>query len=202
MDGSVNFYGCPNLRFENNVSIGNFIYNMVGVNEPQQKVYLLNNIFTDNSLMTKIAAPFFEFGKIESLVEDNNCYYPRTPDEVKKLFFFYDPIAYNRTALARGLRMEFSEPPVITEMTRMSLAEYQSRYNPESHSFIANPEFMGAKQMPQVDDKGRPRLMSDTLVGKSDLDFPDLYATNAQVVERGIGLKPEAFADHHVSSKP
>jgi hypothetical protein len=30
---------------------------------------------------------------------------------------------------------------------------------------------------------------------KVPLDFPDLFATNPEVIKRGMGLQPEAFAD-------
>lgn len=33
----------------------------------------------------------------------------------------------------------------------------------------------------------------DQLIGKDDLDFPDLFATNPEVTQHDIGLQPEAF---------
>ena len=46
-------------------------------------------------------------------------------------------------------------------------------------------------------DRGEdyPVLLSDKLVGKPDLDFPDLFATAPEVVKKGIGLAPADFED-------
>jgi hypothetical protein len=45
-------------------------------------------------------------------------------------------------------------------------------------------------------------LFSDKLLGKAGLDFPDLFATNPEVVKKGIGLIPSDFNDFHFNQKP
>jgi len=166
------------------------------MNEPQQKFYVVNNIFTD-SLPKKVGASLFPIGKVESLVEKNNWYYLRVPDEQRRMFAFYGTEAYERAARAYRIRVKFDEPPAFEELTRMSLAEYQRRFSPESGSRVGDPGFAGTRDMPKLDHAGEEVYLVDRLIGKQDLDFSDLFAANPEVVEQGIGLQPEAFKDFH-----
>jgi len=198
MGGGVSFAGCPGARIENNVFLRNLISHVSeAVNEPQQKFLMANNIFTD-SIPSKVRGSLFAIGKIESLVERNNCYYLRVPNEERRMFVFYEPQpAYERAALSYRLRTEFPEPPVITERTRLTLTEHQQRFNPDSGSVVADPLFKGTLDMERVGQDGKPIYLGDRLSGRSDLDFPDLFTTHPELIERRIGLQPEAFKDFH-----
>jgi hypothetical protein len=54
--------------------------------------------------------------------------------------------------------------------------------------------------MKTQDKDGKPFFMADHIMGKKNLDFPDLFATDPKVVEKGIGLQPAAFQDFHFAN--
>jgi hypothetical protein len=66
----------------------------------------------------------------------------------------------------------------------MTLPEYRERVG-DTGSFVANPQMPGALGF-------RQRWQQ---IKNNDLD--GLFATNPEVVLRGIGLQPEAFGDFH-----
>lgn len=72
---------------------------------------------------------------------------------------------------------------------------------PLGGDILANPEFAAAEGMEKVNDEGEPIYIVDRLISKQDLDFPDLFATNPEVVQRDIGLQPEAFEDFHFNQQ-
>lgn len=80
----------------------------------------------------------------------------------------------------------------------LSLAEYLEHQNeqfPEHPSFAADPEFAVAAAI-EVEDPPEDFYIVDRIYSAFQ-DFPDLFATNPEVADRGIGLQPEAFADFH-----
>jgi parallel beta-helix repeat protein len=194
MGGIVTFFGCPGLRLEHCVSLGNFIYVAVGVNAPDQAVTFARNILTDSSLGTKASAPLFELGTVESLRESDNCYLLRTPDEQKMMFFFYHQAAYSRASAAYGLSTQLDQPLRMTELTRLSLAQYQAQFAPQSGSIIADPQFAAAQGL-KVDASRGPIAVVEALMALDTLDFKGLMALNPQVQQKGMGLEPAAFAD-------
>lgn len=198
MGGGITFYACPDLRVEHNVFLRSLIAHIgEGVNEPDQPFFMTYNLFTD-TLASKVRASMLNIGKLESMYETSNGFYLRVPDAERRMFQFYEPEpAYGRVARAYGLRETFETPPVITERTRMSLAEYQQRFNPESDSVVIDPRFQGTLDWERTDDDGNPIFLADRLVGREDLDFPHLFATHPELIERGIGLQPDVFADFH-----
>ena len=201
MGGGISFAGCPDFRIENNVFLRNLISNLSeAMNEPHQKFFLTKNVITDN-LRVKTHQPFFAIGKIESMVESANCYFLRIPDKKKRMFLFYGTFAYDRAAKAYRVGTEFSQPPVIKKLTRMSLEEYQRRFDPLSGSAVADPRFRATLGMQRTDAKGRKVYVVDRLAAKKDLDFPDLFVTHPELVKRGVGLRPEAFRDFHFSRR-
>lgn len=199
MSGAVSGKGCPNLQVRNNVFLSSLVFHGDFVNEPGQKLELRGNIFTDN-IPPKVKAAFLIFGNVESLVEGNNCYFMRVADEERKPLEFYDAAAYGGEAAAYGLATEPMKDAAIKAITQMSVAEYQRQYNPKSGSLAANPDFAAAKQMAAVDREGKAVFASDALLAKADLDFPDLFATNPEVMSRGIGLRAEVFGDFRFSA--
>ena len=67
----------------------------------------------------------------------------------------------------------------------VTLPEYRVLVK-ETDSFVANPQMPGALGFRQGWGPGIPNK-----------DFNGLFATNPEVVKRGIGLQPEAFRDFH-----
>jgi hypothetical protein len=159
---------CHNARLENNVFFRNLIqqYMVVGWAK-EHEFYTARNIIIDNPA-NKVAALLLEIPHLEAMRETNNCYFLRVPDAERKMF------------LGSG--------------GRLGLAECQKKYG-DSGSFIADPVFQGTLKMERTDAQGRPVFTPDRLIGKKDLDFPDLFATAPEVVKRGIGLQPAEFKD-------
>lgn len=182
--------GCPNLRVENNVFLRNLIQALIINNGPDQKVVVKNNIFCD-STRGKDRGFYLEFARVESLQEGNNVFYMRLPDEERRPFAFYGDEQYERAAEAYDIPIVYPEPSRITELTRLTLAEYQERFEPASGSFFGNPVFARLLEMDEVD---LAEYQGDRL-STMDLEFSDLFATDPEVRDRGIGLQPEAFAD-------
>ena len=202
---SINGFGCgmsfidsPGTLIEHNVFFRNLIGGCTLLNEPDQKVVMRKNIFTD-SLPFKSKVPYFEIAKIESLVEGDNCYYMRLPDEQRKMFQCYGNDAYEPTAQEYGMKTEFDKPPIFADLVRISLRMFKE-IKGETGSFFGNPWFEGTLGMKEGEitrDRGEDYLLllSDKLHGKADLDFPDLFATAPEVVRKGIGLVPADFED-------
>ncbi len=197
MGGSISFSACRDLRLSNNVFIGHFISVVSeAMNPPDMPFVMEHNIFTDN-IPNKVFASLFNIGKIESMVEDANCYFLRIADVERRMFEFYGTVAYGRGIESYRLTTEWTAAPVFEELTRLSLEEYRAGYNPATTSIIADPKFAATLGIDPVDSEGEPIYVIDRLIGDSELDFPGLFATNPDVVSRGIGLQPEAFADFH-----
>ena len=192
---SLSVVGCPDFTLENCVFLRNLINAATLENQPDQKLIVRKNIFTDG-LPIKVKATVLMIGKVESLFEEDNCYFLRVPDGEKKGLGFYGDEAYRRMAVYYGLKTSFDKPSVFADITRLSLKDYQAQFG-TTGSFAANPGFKGALPMKSQDKDGRPLFMPDLLVGKTDLDFPDLFATEQKVVEKGIGLVPDDFKDFH-----
>jgi len=196
------FIASPDTLIENNVFFRNLIGGCTLINEPGQKVVMRKNIFTD-SLPFKSKVPYLEIAKIEAIVEQDNCYYMRLPDEQRRMFMFYGNEAYEPTAREHGMKTEFDTPPVFADLTRIGLQEFKA-IKGETGSYLGNPWFKGTVGMkegcttqdePDPRNDGYLRLLSDILHGKADLDFPDLFATGPKAVEKGIGLVPSDFQD-------
>jgi len=208
----VSVINSPRFRLENSVVVNPAIYGAKVFNQSDQPVYLKNNIFTDNYPF-KAPIQYFEVARAESLQVEDNCFYLRTPDEEmrlpkRNLFLFYDDEAYEPTARGSGLEPAASQPSKIKELTRMCLEDFHDQFG-ETGSFQADPEFRGAAglEFPEggryTKDSNRGNranigyrvLASDFLA--RDSDFDDLFATNPELVEKGIGLIPADFADFH-----
>ncbi|HWL54336.1 MAG TPA: chondroitinase-B domain-containing protein [Chthoniobacteraceae bacterium] len=160
----------PGLTITNNVFVRNMITSIVvsGTDEPYD---IRNNLFTD-SLLKKINTHMFEISGTRAMRFDNNAFLLRKPD--KPAFFF---------VMSKG------------DNLRMTLAEYSQKVR-QAHTLLADPKFaIFANEEPAPDAEAAifpaDRLASPGL----ELDFRDLFATNPEVVERGIGLEPGAFAD-------
>lgn len=184
--------GCPELTLEHNVFLRNWIQAMIVNNNPEQSVTLRNNIITDN-LPDKVRAGLLEFARVESLIEANNGYWLRVPEAERRLFCFYGDFEYERALAGYNVPIVYPAQSLITELTYLSLPDFQERFAPDSGSIVMDPRFrvIEGQTLPEA------AFPPDELARKRDLDFSDLFATHPEFVERGIGLQPEAFADFH-----
>lgn len=131
-----------------------------------------DNIVTDNS-PGKVKVWLHIWGGYENIKDDNNCYVLRVPDDKKKLFWI----------------LGFQEDGKNLGHTRMSLEEYSKRVTP-TNSIVADPGFPALADLTPEQKKS---YFMDLLYKAGSLDFPDFFATNPEVVKRGMGLQPEAF---------
>ncbi len=199
---------------ENSVILRPAINGALINNQSDQKVRFSRNIFTD-SIPFKSRIPYFEVARAESLVDRDNCYYLRTPDKekdilVRMMFAFYGDADYDRSVPLYGLRPASEQPSHFSKLTKLGFEEFEKIFG-KTGSIFANPQFQGAAEIhlaegQRVKDKdlneGYLLIYSDMLMGKKGLDFPDLFATNPEVIRRGIGLIPAEFADFHFTRKP
>ena len=116
------------------------------------------------------------FSNQDAIVDRNNCYFLRTHESERTLYWI----------------LNFKEDGKILGHTRMTLPEYKKRVAP-TDSVVLDPQFAIFQRL---DPAKVPEFSIDQFVDtKVPLDFPDLFATNPEVVKRGMGLQPEAFAD-------
>ena len=174
------------MVIENNVFLRNLIFAFILENTADEKVVMRKNICTD-SLPFKSKVTNFSIARIASLVEQDNCYYMRLPDEKRVMFQFYDDAA------------------TFGGRDRVGLREYQKVVG-DTGSILGNPWFkatVGMKEGEMTRDRGEdyPVILSDKVVEKPDLDFPDLFATAPEVVKKGIGLVPADFEDFGFDKK-
>jgi hypothetical protein len=88
------------------------------------------------------------------------------------------------------LRTAESERPIFGH-DGGRLAEYEKKVGLEGANLTANPRFSVAKGDEEL---AKEQYFTEVLLHRIR-DFPDLFATNPEVVERGIGLQPDAFKD-------
>jgi len=165
--------GCPGFRVENCV----FICHMIEAMKLATPALLRSNIICDSSVYkAKDNIHFLSFGNQDDIVDKNNCYFLRTPEEERTFFWI----------------LNFRERGKLLGHTLMTLPDYKKRVAP-TDSIVADPQFAVFKRL---DAAKNPPFAIDRLVGNEvPLDFPDLFATNPEVVKRGMGLQPSAFAD-------
>jgi hypothetical protein len=159
---------CPGFILENNV----LVCNLIQATKLATQATVSNNIFCD-SIPTKVKVPLQQYGAQTGIEDHNNCYFLRAPDEERQLFWV----------------LSFSEGGKNLGHTRMSLADYERRVRPTG-SIIADPQFPAIQKL---DPAKVAKFPIDSLA--SPFDFQDVFATNPEVVKRGMGLQPEAFAD-------
>jgi hypothetical protein len=159
---------CPGFVLENNV----FVCNLIQTTKLATVATVRNNIFAD-SIPTKVKVPLQQYGAQHGIEDHNNCYFLRAPDEERQLFWV----------------LNFAEDGKPPSHIRMSLADYDRRVRPTA-SIIADPQFPAIQKL---DPTKLAKFPIDSLA--SPFDFQDLFATNPEVIKRGIGLQPEAFAD-------
>jgi hypothetical protein len=177
MSGAMSITRCPNMRLENNVFARPMISSFTLNNTADQKLILENNIFTD--MLEKKAKFNIDFAALEdanSVQLRNNCFLVRCfPPEQRIVFTDVDH--------------------AIRKVTKsFTIGDFDREFG-DTRTLFADPLFAGD---PGV--KGNPadktgfapdRIMDPGL----KLDFNSFFATDPEVVKRGIGLQPEAFKD-------
>jgi hypothetical protein len=167
------FSNTDHLTLENNVFLRNLICAILNSGGNPRGVVIRNNIFID-SIPSKVKAQLFEMGGIEQYVFDNNCFYLRVPDDQRQMFLFYG-----------------------TGPGRVSLAQYEQIAGP-TRSILADPQLVLSAGKKPVDKDGQPlEFLADWLVSQPGIDFPQLFTTHSELIERRIGLIPADFADFH-----
>jgi len=147
-----------------------FIMTMISNVKLATPATLADNIFCDSGEFKSLAKIVLQLYNNTGVVRDqNNCYYFRLPDEERVAFV-----------------LEWPE--------RISLAELKKR-QPETDSIIADPQFAIMATLPEK--RRKPFTVDALYEDGGKLDFPDLFATNPEVMARGMGLQPAAFADFH-----
>jgi len=174
---SIGVGDCPNFRLEHSVVVVPMI--QVTIISAAEPAFIENNIFTDGSL-GKLKVNLHEWSGNRKIVENNNAYFLRIPDQEKKLFWL----------------LGFEENGKAPSHTRMSLAEYKTRVA-ATDSIIADPQFAGLSRQHKAQPFAPDAFISNNF---GPLDFPDFFATNPEVVKRGIGLQPEKFRDFRFQS--
>jgi hypothetical protein len=164
---------CPGFRVEHCV----FISHMIEAVKLGTPATLTSNIICDSSAFkAKSNIHFMSFGHQDAIIDRNNCYFLRTPEAERTLYWI----------------INFKENGRALGHTRMTLPDYRQRVAP-TDSVVLDPQFAIFKRL---DPAKVPAFPIDKFVSTEvPLDFPDLFATNPAVVRRSIGLQPEAFAD-------
>jgi hypothetical protein len=162
---------CPNLKIENSVFLLTMICNL----RLDTDATLTSNIFCDSGQYKALAKVQLQIYRGGGAVQDrNNCYYFRLPD---------------------GERTAF----IVKWPDKISLAGLKS-LQPETDSYIADPQFAILNKVPEKD---RKEFTVDALYKLgNDMDFSGLFATNPEVIARGSGLQPDAFRDFHFADPP
>lgn len=206
----VHIRNSPRFRLENCVIFSPSIYGAVVENQADQRVNFHNTIFVD-SIPFKARIQYFEIGRAESLDLRNNCYYMRAPDPEmnlpkRNMFLFYHDEAFDRSAAWLGMETSDRQPSRITELSRLCLDDYEAMFG-DTASFMMDPRFQGAPDVTPgarftEDDNLRNRNNTGFLILNTDrmgrnIDFPALFTTRPELIERGIGLQPDAFTDFH-----
>lgn len=198
MSGAISFASTPDLRVENSLFLVNLISVISeGMNAPDQPFSFRRNVVSD-SIHAKFHVNCFDIGAVEAMDEGDNCYYLRGPDAERRMWQFYGTKAF--TTAAAAYRMDPAAHPAsaITELTRLSHAEYEQQFaGGPTGSVFRDPGFPAAEGLPELDSRGQPHYFPDSLLSKEDLDFPDLFVTDPEMRQRGIGLDPAAFEDFH-----
>lgn len=169
--------GTTNLRIENNLFLRNFITACTIRGPGEKGAHLRGNIFIDN-LPGKARVQLFELGGgIEPFHFRDNCFFLRLPDDERKSLFFYG-----------------------NGPGRVSVPEYE-RLTGNSGNVIRDPAVrMTVGVGTPKDSRGNDITFIPDWMFNKPMDFPDLFTTDSELIQRGIGLRPEAFKDFHFNA--
>ena len=170
MGGALYIWRCPNFVAKNNVFAAPMIMSFVLRNTKTQKSTMDDNIFTD--MFDKKARLNIGLlgcdGDLDAFQQHNNCYLLRDVIPLKERYMIG-----SATVDALGAHI----------------------INP----LFADPAFAGDPNPSQgnlVMPNGVRVISPDRMMdARVPLDFNSFFATNPEVVKRGMGLQPEAFKD-------
>lgn len=91
------------------------------------------------------------------------------------------------------LRRPESDRPVFGERHGETLAAHDARTEGSRGNITINPKFNVLTGDTETADKD---FFSDAFIARFN-DFPDLFTTHPDLIERGIGLQPKAFEPFH-----
>jgi len=129
---------------------------------------------------------------------------------VRLMYQLYGDADYDRAVPDFGVQPAAEQPSKITTLTNVGFDDFEQTFG-KTGSFFANPQFRGASEIKLEEgqrvttkdyNEGYLMISSDQLLGKPGLDFPDLFATNPELVRKNIGLIPADFKDFHFNKKP
>jgi hypothetical protein len=164
--GGMYFWRCPNLVIQNTVFAEPMIMAFVHRNEKKQKAVMENCIFTD--MLEKKAR--LNIGVL-CCDGENESYFHRN-----NCYFLRDCIPLEQRALDG-------------RMTLSQLGEHILEPLFADPLFAGDP---GAKGNPGDKSGFSPDRMMDATF---KVDFDSFFTTNPELIKRGIGLQPEAFAE-------
>ncbi len=192
------FYNCPGLQVKNTVLFRNLIAQLFVINFSDQSALVANNIITDG-LAVKYRAAMMTTGRPASFTEENNCFFSRRPAEEKTVLLVYDDMSFDRERVASQMGPSREKLPNITETLRYNFPELGKSFRATDSVFM-NPKFAGLANAPTTDAKGKAAYPADHLPA-GPLDFDQLFATDPELQQRGIGLIPSDFQDFSFAEK-
>ena len=173
MGGAIMIENCPGLSVTNTVFARPMIAAFVLRNNTNEIAKMDNNIFTD--MMQKKAVQNFDMfmvdGELPGFSQNNNCYFVREFPPDKRI------LVAGKTYLQQPERIRnplFVDPQFAGNVGRPTSElspEYFASGRPGGEY---SPEYFMNPEVP--------------------LDFNTFFATNQDVLSRGMGLQPEAFA--------
>lgn len=186
-----NIIGSSDIEFRNCVFFRNLISMLTISNRPDQLVTVRDSIITDN-LPVKFTVALLNTSRAEALRLDNNCFFARSPLEERAVLGVWSDVAYARALKTYEVDFEQEGLDLSVEINpRLRLAEAEELLG-DTRSIGADPGFPGLADIPRTTDNGDPIYPLDRLGGRQ-LDFPDFFTTNPDLIDRGIGLDPSAF---------
>jgi len=170
---------CPGFRVEHSV----FILTMICNVKLGTAATLESNIFCDSgAFKSEQNIQVASLGNPQAVVDRNNCYYFRLPTEERTAFF------------VPTFPRDWDNP-----WERITLPALKLRVE-GNDSIVADPDFAILKSLPP--EKRTPFSVDALYSYGIGLTFSDLFTTNPELIKRGIGLQPEAFADFSSGSAP
>ncbi len=211
------FSGCRNLEVRHNVFVRNQVGHGYVVSSLEAPSWFHHNIWAGHELQ-KVHNPIMQVGDVAAFRENDNCFMVRLPKELKPIFGVnrLDGKELPHNADVNPLLTEEWRRQGRFGNDCRSYPEFCKRYQRQETSLFVDA---GMKALPSfyqfkdIEDwhrnyiKGQAGPEQKAAFAKSSqgelnmnpdgtrklIDFSDFFATNPELVKRGIGLQPEAF---------
>ena len=177
MGGALSVSRCPNAQIRHNVFLRPMISSFQLNNAAGQDAVFHNNIFC--GMLEKKANLNVSYAEIEDIstlkLKDNAFLLRCFPPEERIVFQAVDHAQRRVTA-------SYTVPKFDAEIG-------------DTGSVLADPEFAGVLRAAEAGEQ-KPEYPPEMLLRPGrEIDFSSFFATHPEMVERGIGLQPEAFED-------